>query len=575
MRLTCNKSVVVIILYIIFLSSNNTYAIVTVGLLEDGCDFSTLQAAYNSNDPIVHVTTQMSHSQTFTISKSKIFIGGYDDCDTARNGQPGNDRTIWFKSAALPSTVIKINANEAFQSVITFSNFDITGGKDLSLGGAGGIRIQGNSAVTIFNSVIHENLGDYGGGISIYGENAKLTLNATEILENVATTAGGGISCLLSATVIIQNESLLGANASGNMGGGLYTSSECTVSILSADIYANQAIMFGGGIYADDGSVISMMGSSTDTVVIATNKTTTENNTPTGGGIYAKGVGTSITAINTTIYLNFAERWGAGLVIKDFANFTMGRIDEPCTYTANYACSSIYNNQVIAVEGISVSAAGDFDSNATIDISQTLIVGNSSQDTAVFSISNNANVRLEGNLILANRSLNANGNNKLIDLSGPQGSGGVLDFHYNTVIGNIGDHLFKLNNTSQQTLNISHSIISAQSDILYMPAGMAHNIHMDCTIVNEEASLNSLGDLATVIVTDPSFVNAEGSNYHLSPNSPAIDYCDESLEQSQHNDLEGNQRGIDDPNVIDNLGVFDLGAFEYQAIDIIFNNGFE
>ncbi|MFK8013277.1 MAG: hypothetical protein AB8B80_14655, partial [Marinicellaceae bacterium] len=183
-----------ILLSVLCLSIHNkSFAIVTVGLLTDGCDYQSLQEAYESNDPIVHATSQIAHAQTFTISKSKIFIGGYDDCETAKNGQPGPDKTIWFKPLASPSTVVTINANEVNQSVVTFSNFDIKNGRDDSLGGAGDMRIQGNTSVTVFNSIIRGNTGDYGGGISIYGENAKLTLNSSEISQNTAITAGAGI----------------------------------------------------------------------------------------------------------------------------------------------------------------------------------------------------------------------------------------------------------------------------------------------------------------------------------------------------------------------------------------------
>ncbi len=84
----CNRQFFLYILLSVLCLSihNKSFAIVTVGLLTDGCDYQSLQEAYESNDPIVHATSQIAQAQSFTISKSKIFIGGYDDCESAKNG---------------------------------------------------------------------------------------------------------------------------------------------------------------------------------------------------------------------------------------------------------------------------------------------------------------------------------------------------------------------------------------------------------------------------------------------------------------------------------------------------------
>ncbi|MFK8011002.1 MAG: hypothetical protein AB8B80_03110, partial [Marinicellaceae bacterium] len=148
-------------------------------------------------------------------------------------------------------------------------------------------------------------------------------------------------------------------------------------------------------------------------------------------------------------------------------------------------------------------------------------------------------------------------------------------FYYNTVSDNTSDYLFKLNNDSQQSLSINQSIIAGQSGVLLMPVSMNHTVGVDCAIVNENASLNSLGDLTTVVVGNPNFLDPQSLNYQLASHSPAIDYCDESLVQSLYQDIEGNQRGIEDPNVDNYLGVYDLGAFEYQSNDHIFKSSFE
>lgn len=579
MKFKINTSIIyVYLLFVLTQASFNASAVITVGLLGDGCDYDTLIDAYNDADPVVHITSQLTYSDVFTILKQKILIGGYDDCTAAENGDIGSNRTIWRRFD--DATVVTINANAASQSLVTISNFEIFGGRDVTFSGAGGLKIQGKSSVLISNSDIHNNSGDLGGGISIFGTNASVVLTNSKIRNNTAQTAGAGIYCESSASVTIQNQSAISDNVSDGTGGGIHALSECQITLNSGDtlgtfqmqegIFANVAETFGGGIYAKTGADVFLTGDLTHPASVSFNVTNTAGITESGGGIYATGAGTSVIATNARIDLNFTQQFGAGVVFEDFATFSMNRLDGACW--DNDKCSSLSDN--FTSHASSGAAAGSFDNAATAQISQTYIARNKANGSSVFSIGNAAYLRMEGNLLTANTSNTQALSGELISLYGAAATGANLDFFYNTVKSNNSSAVFKLfGNDSQQTISVKSSIINNPFNIVTTTGAMSHMGTFDCLIVNDMSSL--FGNVSQISTADPAFVDELNGDYHLSSNSAAIDFCDELFVQSMHNDLNGKQRGVDDVNTMDFNGVYDLGAYEYQSNDVIFSNGFE
>ena len=76
------------------LNMGSSAAFVTLGVGAD-CDHTGLFAAYLDNDPFVRVTSQAVYSEVFTISKTKWFTGGYDNCTDARNNVHGLNKSSW------------------------------------------------------------------------------------------------------------------------------------------------------------------------------------------------------------------------------------------------------------------------------------------------------------------------------------------------------------------------------------------------------------------------------------------------------------------------------------------------
>ncbi|MFK8012808.1 MAG: hypothetical protein AB8B80_12260 [Marinicellaceae bacterium] len=561
-----------------FVITPSVNAVVTVGNINDGCDYDNLLDAYLDNDPVVHVTTQLNHFDSFVIAKTKYFIGGFETCENAKNNEPGNNKSVWRKSGN--ETVVKINANQVTKSIISFSNFEIYGGEDVTFAGTGGISIQGNSSVSINNSSIYNNSGDLGGGIQVFGSDVELEINQSEIRNNIAMSAGGGIYCESGATVIIQNESAIKNNISHDNGGGVYAISNCDITLASGDslsplmtsqgILGNIATNYGGGIYAASESRITLDGGLDHPASVTNNRVSVSRIPFTGGGIYASDFGTFVSATNARIDSNFTPRFGAGLAIDNQAVFIMNRSDLSCW--DNHRCSSLSDNYTDGND--SGAAAGGFNNAAFVQISRTLISGNKANSSAVFSMGSATDVTLEGNVIVKNTSNSQPFSAELFSLFGSTGNGANLSFLYNTVSNNITDNIFKLfGQDSEQSMNVLHSIIDDNGEILATTGNLAHNILWGCLIVHENQSL--MGSIFQTFVLNPLLNDIQNDDYRLSSNSPAIDFCDNSITQASYNDFNNQPRGIDDEDSQNFIGIYDLGAYEYQNIDLIFRSRFE
>jgi hypothetical protein len=554
--------------------TNQGHAFVTVGQTLD-CDYDNLLDAYLSADPFVRVTSEATFSDSFIISKAKWITGGYDNCAAAESGTVGNNKTKWRRFN--DGTVVNINGNQAAVSVVVLTNFEIFGGENNIANQPGGVSVAGNSSVIIANSELYDNQGELGGGIKITGNQASLALNNVIVRDNHASLNGGGVYCSDQAQVNILGNSAIKSNVADNQGGGLYGSSECALVSRSGDtlpalqaefgILSNEAWQ-GGGVYITTGTTLELTGNNEHPASVVFNNSLTDVDEG-GGGLYLVGAGTRLDAINARIELNIAKAYGAGLGVYDFAVVSMSRSNEPCW--DNDKCSVLANNIVTGVDG--KGGAMDLFSAATVNLSQTQVFGNRANFAAVFNSGQASYLRLEGNVINDNSHWSNSAATHLINSEGGIGNGSGVDFFYNTLVDNSAVGIFDLSSAAQHTLNIHNSIINHQGITLNENGSSNNIIGTDCVFLSEQASLT--GNVGVVLLSDPGFVDAENGDYHLTDESDAIDLCDEQLFiGAGYNDLNGTQRGYDNPNVNNFLGPFDVGAYEFNN-DVIFSNGFD
>jgi hypothetical protein len=81
------------------------------------------------------------------------------------------------------------------------------------------------------------------------------------------------------------------------------------------------------------------------------------------------------------------------------------------------------------------------------------------------------------------------------------------------------------------------------------------------------------------IDADPKFVDRPGGDLRLRPDSPCIDAGDNSAPALPATDMDGYDRKIDDPGVVDTghgtPPIVDMGAYEFDPLRPVFSDGFE
>lgn len=541
----------------------------------DYADFDDALAAAAPNAEI-RVTAGPFGGPFVTGEKSLTVIGGYSSCSaseaTARTTLTGNGS----------STVMTILSSDGSAS-LDLRNLVLENGSNGSF--AGGLDIRGGVNVLLRNVAIRDNTsGANGGGMRVaHSTNTDgalvLMLDGTEIDSNTAQSAGGGLACEgqggAQHAIVLDNGIILSNQA--QRGGGVYARNCTFVSHAggsSQGIVGNDASDDGAGIYAVEGSQVTINGTAPGFLTPGNPGVPAEllNNIAagSGGGVYASGSGTRFLSIDGEIRGNRAFG-GAAVYIVDGAELDVGRGPETtCGFLFfqgdNQQCSRIWYN-VGNAETIVV--AGDGTSGR---IAQTFISHNETTNAVTTG---------------------------LIEAYGPAGGAstaltleGVVAFENDTnftLVEAWGDLEFQVNwstvanNEIRNPLRLFYSLavdgvdprIEVNSSIVWQPgidmAGSngSESFFFDCNIAH---ALDFPGQISRSLVADPLFVNPSvaRTNYHVQPESPAVDFCDDSVSSPLDPDMDGEARGV--PVTPGSSTPFDAGADE--ALDRIFADRF-
>ncbi len=208
--------------------------------------------------------------------------------------------------------------------------------------GGGGISLIGSDAVLTMDEdcLLARNKADYGGGLSI-SYDAQALLDGGRIVSNTASTLGGGVNAYhaditLNGVQIISNTSsshgggayLYGvatmdggailSNTASASGGGLYVQGTFTQTGQSV-IAHNTALQRGGGVYALSGNVVLNGGRITHNRV-----TDTGDDTYGGGGVYVRGSNVALIQTGShTIVENSVAMHGGGMYVGEGARATL------------------------------------------------------------------------------------------------------------------------------------------------------------------------------------------------------------------------------------------------------------
>ncbi len=564
-------------------------ALVVVGQMGDSdCDFNSVQAAIDSGAAEIRVVNAVDRVENLLIDDRDVeIVGGYADCETALDGFPITGASVINGSGAvLP--VITVFANGP-QRQITLRNIVLRGGTadPGSFRPAGGISTAfANVRLTLHNADVFNNDGVLGGGIYIGGANSELILSGSVVRVNTAAN-GGGVYCESGARVVVRgghsgNISLnnaTGLSTDEGNGGGIYAD-DCEVELSSGNlpgtlgpggINGNKAHRHGGGIYAVNGSVVTLNGHNPyDT--FQTRPATLEGNRADadfagggeGGAIYATGAGTRIDAFGTLIEGNRSGFHGGGFYLQDGAHLNMHRLPAKCWDA--FKCNYFLDNRASTNNG--VGGAIYLRTGATATIAQTYFDDNRADEgTAIYASHNGTAVTLEGNMFWHN---------------GNDGLDNYNDLHAVVSVGDAaitaGFNTFADNDLTSATLRADGALFHVFSSVIHdvgsgpvVDIANGANTVFDC-IQTHDVSLTG----SQIQIGNPAFLNLSTGDLHLLHlTSPAIDVCDTVAYTPVFNDIDNDPRGYNDPTHPNTLGPYDLGADETEENDVIFRNGLD
>lgn len=571
-----------------------------------GCDYTTIAAAISAaagvvgSNEILVAANQAYTNEALAIDGQSLTIAGVPACNYL---QPSGNTTIAGGSG---HSVLTIR-----DSHVRLKNLTISDGHPSDSAAGGGIDFAGTGTLSLDHTTVSNNHAGYGGGINVNGSGGAAYLNLgteTQVLDNIASTSGGGVRVEGQAvlTIIAPQVWLAFNEAVGGYGGGLEVIGPARADLGSPGyrfaeyaglLYQNSA-QYGGGIAIFGGS-----NNDQDAFVhlFATdvhNPVLIEGNTAghSGGGIYLQPDSNGLDlgfawlcGIDYRLTGNVAQEGSALYSDEDsdgIGNYFGALIslgpsdawDPNCRQTALPAgvvactgetCNSIDHN--VTQNGAGQPTAGSaillqtntrasFDrirvTDNTGDHAVRLVGGGDGNETTYAQWSN---ALLAGNVARDELVLAESGTSLAMrnaTLTGNQSPSGVV-IRANGEL-TVGDTIFAQ---------------GAASSVLY--GGDAANLHLDYILSMEVASLASGNH---VLQGDPSFIDVAHGDYRLMPNSLAVDVAPPVAGDDR--DLDGNPHDQDITNVPDGDGDRDLGAYERQkrycgAADTVYCDNFE
>lgn len=559
-----------------------------------GCTHGSIQAAVDAaaaspGFDTIRITRSLAYSNQAIVVEADTggleFLGGYADCQTITTSLP---RTWVSGAGAPPAAVFSLRGS----SSVFLSGLEISDG-DNDTGGGGIDIVGGPKTVLLDNLLIRGNRGLHGGGVSARHSAPNTTElqvlidGNTAISGNTATDdtyrwGGGGLYCE-NARVLVQGRSWLMLNASNSQGGGI-GADFCDVEVgseglLGGVLLDNSAATQGGGISVRGGRARFRL-----YTVDPANPATIIGNIAGGhgGAIYISGnAGAEI--YDGVIRDNIARRGGAVSMLEDDGGTSAARfLMQGTTLGAPPGARNCANRE--RCNRISGNRAQD--------------ANGMPREGAAFYLSNSSGAG--SNVVATLRSTRLDGNvgQSLLDML----YRGDAAFDGTVIEGNVASGpLFDAGDAHEQNLVLAATTIAGNAigagqpvirgrDACSIDGALYVGTHVYRSIAWQPGHAllatggtptaecfqyvlaNDLGPLPASPLNrtgDPRFVDAASGNYRLRTDSPALDFA---TAQPANSTRDLGPRVLDDPQVPDEFGAHDLGAYE---LDLIFADGFD
>jgi len=550
----------------------------------------------------------------------RVKPGEYNDAINASGNfievSPGVFVDKWVNIIAdNPNPALTTIVGDSIESVVriggtggTLQGFTITGGGDSGVYGFGTVSIVGN--------VIQGNFGEYGGGIRIepatcvYGPSVVTILNNV-VKDNVADEDGGGVRVLTGVSPLGCQVAPIEARVEGNTisnndagddAGGLavlidtfpnFESVE--VTIRNNQINGNTALDEGGG------ARLQARGDGTETFVVTGNVLNGNAATGSGGGLALRlepfefANHRALVDKNTVTNNTAVDDAGGMLLVLSVDSLFQGQ-----TYSLVASRNLVDHNVSTGVlrGGGGIGARYEAYNSAAADaaLAEFKITGNTisfndshlrgggvaaqvltnrSSSCLVSGFPATAALEIENNMIVRNRALSGgSGGGVFASIESCLNSSSGVVLRLNTLTKNTteagapGVNLQAFTDTNgAASFMCSHSIVwdntGGTGNGLGGPTPpVTFPVGVEYSDINSYASwIGNRTGLLGNISTNPQFVNANGNNFHLNSNSPAIEAGSRLLGSAPPTDWEGSPRVVDR----DKNGIFvvDLGADEF------------
>jgi predicted outer membrane repeat protein len=592
--------------------AQSAQALTSVG---PGCTYSSLATAVNdlmnneraghNVDPYIAVVGGIVYNEAVTVNSDNItsykilgvstgqaFVQIYGDYDATCGTENENGSTATVSASGKSAPVLSIHGNKPVSVILnhlSLANATINGS-------GGGINFTGSGTLDLTNVDVTNNVADFGGGMLVDGESSGITValhTNARFYYNTARQSGGGILIeniarlvdLESPTLIWQNTANPGS--SSGFGGGIEIYGQASADIGGTydglGVISFNHAKYGGGIAVLAGGGLRLFTTVLgDPALIANNTADTS-----GGGLYVDG--SSVCASGYAIDNNKAGipngTLGEGSAISVTGGGDVHLTEAQLIASdgnAGFPCGHGYPlpQRTLCPVGI---PCNEVDDNGTITGDDSIFYVGSSSGLVADRFESRGN--LAGYLARSVAGLKLGdcliaGNVTQFTLIA---SSGVTQINGCTLAGNdigaVGAPLLFTSGGSA-ALTLANSILALNTSAGNPATSLSSvgvTVQATDIIASEISSLNPAPG-SNVNSLDPKFVDPANGNYHLKPESPAVDYhltTNPDLFQP-FRDLDGRARGVRLLKQVTNGSPNDIGAYELQSLgDLIFVDGIE
>jgi len=511
-----------------------------------GCDFPTIQEAIDSGADQVRIVAKANDEPYYEniaiFNQSVALKGNYASCGDAEADKTSDVKAVIDGSKN--GRVIDIHKDDNLDPTQynTISHLVIQNGNSDSDGGGGGdIRASNNNKLFahLDHLVITGNSTDnnHGGGVYFYAiDKSSSNLYVTDSVIDANNADGFGAGLYVdgsTAKVLIDGETHI-TNNSASYGAGAYIDSSKLTAFSPVVFDQNKSTKDGAGLRGFNNATINIygkkiceqgycFGSDSQPVSFIDNIADSDNDDEgDGGGItmYKDG--------KTDVY---------NALFKGNQAYVGGAIDAYFGAEINVKASRFEQNS--ANLGIVAAVQGDLNEDTKLLIQDSVIANNGEGGNGEF---------IDGFLFYADVKAN-------------------LSLNYNTIVDNEVISTLIYGTGDKVTTSVVSSIVDEDEELYFGFDGAT--LEAECLLVQNNSNLPDQEDIAK---GDAMFADPDAGDYHLTADSPAIDFCIQTGDSET--DKDGEIRGFDDIKK-DQFGIYDLGAYEYLGSDIIFKDGFQ